>query len=560
MGNRRAVLLLTAATVFIALAFGTVGPAFAASQTLNAAPKTPILQWTDCGGGFQCATAQVPLDYRQPLGQTIFIALIRQSALDPSNRIGSLFINPGGPGGSGVDAVRAVAQFFPQELQARFDIVGFDPRGVGLSTPVQCFATAADQQTFLASLPAFPVTRTEETAFINAFAQFDAACAVRNRTMLAHMSTANADRDMDLLRQAVGDEKLTYLGVSYGTYLGATYANLFPDRVRAVVLDGAIEPVEWATGRGSEGRRLPFSTRLRSDDGAEKTLNQFLALCQQAGPTLCPFATVTEGTDAQGGDPRDKFDELMARLLEKPVVFSTPVGPFTVTYADAVSLTLGALYAPIIWPLLGVVLQELWLASGGGTGGGADVRSLQLQLALSPVAQPYNNSFDASAAIACADTDNPRSPSAWPRAARQADSRAPFFGSAWTWVSIPCAQWQVSDSGRYTGPWNRPTANPILVVGNFFDPATRYESAVSLTHLLASARLLTLDGWGHTATFKSACIDNATTRYLVDGTLPPVGTICKPDMTPFGLAPALQAARQHATILRPVIPGIPRRP
>jgi pimeloyl-ACP methyl ester carboxylesterase len=554
MVNRRA-LLLTTVTVFVALALGPASAAAAASLTLKAAPPTPILTWTDCGGGFQCATAQVPLDYDQPLGQTISIALIRQPALDPSHRIGSLFINPGGPGGSGVDVVRGFTQFFPQELQARFDIVGFDPRGVGLSTPVQCFASAADQQAFLSSIPQFPVTRAEETAYIKAFAQFDELCAARNRNMLAHMSTANADRDMDLLRQAVGDQRLTYLGVSYGTYLGATYVNLFPNRVRAVVLDGAIEPVEWATGRGSEAARLPFSTRLRSDAGALKTLNAFLALCEQAGPSLCAFAAISQGSDAQGGDLREKFHELMSRMLEQPVVLSTPVGPITITYADAVSFTLGALYEPGVWPLLGAALQELWLASGGGPSGGGGVQSLQRKLALRPGAQPYNNGFDAFAAIACADTDNPRSASAWPRAAHQADERSAYFGSPWTYASMPCAQWQVSDSGRYTGPWNRSTANPILVVGNLFDPATRYESAVSLSHLLANARLLTLDGWGHTAILKSTCIDDAMVRYLVDGQLPPIGTVCKPDMTPFGSPPSVGiAARQQVQIARPPLP------
>jgi hypothetical protein len=215
------------------------------------------------------------------------------------------------------------------------------------------------------------------------------------------------------------------------------------------------------------------------------------------------------------------------------------------------------LYEPAIWPLLGAALQEVWLGSGGGSGGGG-VLSLQRKLALPRGAQPYDSSFDAFAAISCADTDNPRSPSAWPRAARQADDRSPYFGSPWTYASMPCAQWQVSDSGRYTGPWNRPTANPILVVGNYFDPATRYESAVSLSHLLANARLLSLDGWGHTAIFKSACIDNAVVRYLVDGTLPPVGTVCKPNMTPFGLPPAAGiAARQPAQIVQPSLPRIP---
>ena len=217
------------------------------------------------------------------------------------------------------------------------------------STPVQCFPSFGDELRFFASLPPFPVTPQEDVAFIDAFAQFDAFCEARNADLLPHMSTANAARDMNLLRQAVGDERLTYLGFSYGTYLGATYVNLFRDRVRAVTLDGVIEPIEWATGRDNQADRLPFSTRLKRDDGAYETLQQFFALCAQAGSARCAFAAGS----AEGSQALDhKFDTLMQRLLQAPVVVPTPGGPVTVTYAIAVRLTLGALYGPSVLPQL----------------------------------------------------------------------------------------------------------------------------------------------------------------------------------------------------------------
>src|SRR5262249_1553688 len=214
----------------------------------------------------------VPLDYARPHERTISIALIKLPASDTANRIGSLFANPGGPGESGVDFIRHASTRLSAGIRASFDLIGFDPRGGAASTPVRWFDSVADQQAFFQDVPPFPVGPREERAFIETFEQFDELCKQRNSDLLPHMSTANAARDMDLLRQAVGDPKLSYLGFSYGTYLGTSYVNLFPDRVRAVVLDGAIEPVEWSTGRDDESETLPFSTRLQSDDGAFKTL------------------------------------------------------------------------------------------------------------------------------------------------------------------------------------------------------------------------------------------------------------------------------------------------
>ncbi|HKA09185.1 MAG TPA: alpha/beta hydrolase [Candidatus Dormibacteraeota bacterium] len=525
MVTRTRALVSAAALGLILTTAGQPVPAAAAQAAV------PLLTWADCGGGFQCSTALVPLDYQQPLGRSITLSVIRLPAGDPAHRIGSLFMNPGGPGGSGVAFLRAVGQFFPAELRARFDLVSFDPRGVASSTPVQCFPSFGDELRFFASLPPFPVTPQEDVAFIDAFAQFDAFCEARNADLLPHMSTANAARDMNLLRQAVGDERLTYLGFSYGTYLGATYVNLFPDRVRAVTLDGVIEPIEWATGRGNQADRLPFSTRLKSDDGAYETLQQFFALCAQAGSARCAFA---DGS-AEGSQALDhKFDTLTQRLLQAPVVVPTPGGPVTVTYAIAVRLTLGALYSPSVWPQLAAALQELWLASGGGAVGA--LRQTLAMAAAGTAAQPYPNGMDAFASIVCADSDNPHDPFAWPRAAAEADHRAPFFGAAWTFVSMPCANWAARDQDRYTGPWDRPTSRSVLLVGNFFDPATRYESALALSHELANARLLSLDGWGHTAYAKSACIEQNVDRYLLAGQLPAPRTVCRPDQLPFGLS------------------------
>jgi pimeloyl-ACP methyl ester carboxylesterase len=217
------------------IAIALVSPVQALAAT-SPADTVPALTWSDCGGGFQCATATVPLDYPRPQDGTISLALIRLPATDQVHRIGSLLTNPGGPGGSGVAFIRAVGTTFPAAIRARFDIIGFDPRGVGASTPVRCFDSVAAQQAFLSPIHGkfglFPVGAQEERAYRQAYRQFDQQCAQRNARLLPHVSTANVARDMDLLRQAVGDAKLSYFGLSYGTYLGATYANLFPNRFR----------------------------------------------------------------------------------------------------------------------------------------------------------------------------------------------------------------------------------------------------------------------------------------------------------------------------------------
>src|SRR5438270_1126092 len=328
-----------AITVF-ALVLGTVALRPGAAQVAEArgTPPVPVLSRTACGGGLQCTTARVPLDYDNPRRDSISLAVIRRPAGDPAHRVGSLVFNPGGPGTSGLEFVRKALAFVPPDLLARFDFVSFDPRGVGKSTAVHCFASLAEQQAFSSSVPPFPVGASEEQAFIDAYRDADRRCLTRNARLLPHVSTANVARDMDLLRQALGESSLTYLGASYGTYLGTTYANLFPDRVRAMALDGAVDPVAYATGRDDEAHRVPTFTRMMSHVGASETLAQFLQLCADAGPSRCPFAV---GTDRQATSGR--FDALMARLREHPVPVVTPQGTVQLTYARAVAVVAGTL-------------------------------------------------------------------------------------------------------------------------------------------------------------------------------------------------------------------------
>ena len=499
-------------------------------------PPVPKLAWHTCeyAPDAECATAKVPLDYDQPRGATIDLAVTRIRATDPKRRIGSLFINPGGPGGSGVDFVQSAgAYLYSDEVRARFDLVGFDPRGVAGSTPLTCFKT--QEQADAATAPfGFPVSAAEERAWVGYDHAYAKSCAKYAGPIINHMSTADVARDMDLLRQAVGDKKLTYAGYSYGTYIGSVYANMFPDKVRAIIIDGVIDPVSDATGRGHEWLYRPIDARLESEQGAYQTLQELLRLCKVGGPN-CSFSA---------GNPKARYDALAARLRKHPLKLSDGE---VVTYADMIGTTLSALYSAGEFPGLADYLQGLDTASA------SKVRAAKARLtrpAASSYKQAVSSSQDAYSqgaegfyGVWCSDSLNPRYPAAWSVAAHAADSKWPYFGRAWIWGSSICAQWPGHDADRYLGPFTKKSANPVLVIGNRYDPATRYEDAVSTSKILGNARLLTVSGWGHTSLFSSTCADNTASAYLLTGALPKAGTVCKPDEVPFAQPSTLRAAK-----------------
>jgi pimeloyl-ACP methyl ester carboxylesterase len=359
------------------------------------------------------------------------------------------------------------------------------------------------------------------------------------------MSTANVARDMDLLRRAVGDRKMTYVGYSYGTAIGSTYANMFPDKVRAVVIDGVIDPVSYTTGRGDQARTLPSDARLRSEQGAYDTLQGLLRLCDLGGPN-CAFS---------GGNPKRRYDRLARRLLAEPAQLPDDQGgtvPFT--YADLVNTTLGALYDPSSWPPFAEFLQELDTLTSPARAAEA-LRGLRHRLGLRARA-PYEQVLEGFAGVWCLDPINPDHSSAWASAARRADRRDPYFGRPWIWFGSICAPWQGKDSDRYLGPFNRRTANTVLVVGNRNDPATRYQDAVSTAGLLGRGRLLTVAGWGHTSLFLSSCADAYVSRYLLTGRVSPKGTVCDVDVVPFSQPASAAATAEvsaHAYLLPPTL-------
>ncbi len=441
---------LLPATASAALARGSSPAAAATVTTLG--PRIPDLDWTGCGSGFQCATAQVPLDYNSPRGATISLALIRLPASDPARRIGSLFLNPGGPGLSGVNLVATAGnQLFSPEVRARFDLVGFDPRGIGASTPLRCFDTGDQALAAQAPFP-FPVTVSEQRTWERSNRVIAQACARRGGPILGHMGTANVARDLDLLRQAVGDTKLTYYGASYGTYLGATYANLFPGNIRALILDGVVDPVAWATGRGNQARTEPLWNREQSAEGAYATLLQFFRLCYQGGSN-CPFSP---------GNPRLRYQALAERLRRQPVQLPDGHGGTTTfTYADLVATTLQALYSPqLYWQQLAVELQQLDTMTNPAAAATA-VRTLRTELKPGVSAQQaYFNEVEGQPGVVCSDTPNPGDTAAWARAAAIADRQSPYFGRLITWQSSICQPWRPATRTAIPGPSLRGPATP----------------------------------------------------------------------------------------------------
>jgi pimeloyl-ACP methyl ester carboxylesterase len=512
---------------------------------------TPHLPWYKCYGTAQCATVRLPLDYDEPDGETVEIALLKMKARKAATRIGSLFINPGGPGVSGTEMAALSPLFLSDTVLDRFDVVGFDPRGVGFSDNLKCFPTTARQTMVMNGLQAFfPYGTGQERGYTNSAQAVGRGCSRTGAKLAGAMSTAEAARDMDVLRRAVGDKKLTYLGFSYGSVLGQYYANMFPDRVRALAVDGVINPLSWVGNQATAGKLL--DDRLNSADGAYKALQRLLIRCDRAGEKRCAFAK---------GDPRKHFEAIARKLRAKPLVLATGSDPVRLTYADFIGITLTALYTPIagefVTEIAGMV--EMLLADPGAiTAAQRSAARSALRERLAHVRAPgrdfpYDNSFEAYAGVLCTDGMHPGDAARWPALTAAADRRAPYFGRAWGWSSVQCARdtWTVRDEDAYLGPFNRRTAAPVLIVGNYWDPATNYGQAVSAARLLPNSRLLTSDNWGHTAYGTSTCVTRAVDTYLLRGSVPAAGTKCHSPLQPFtgtgGIPLLLGASGQMAS-------------
>jgi len=438
------------------------------------------------------------------------LAVIRYLVRRPAQRIGSLFVNFGGPGVPGVAALRAAT---PAELDAlgrgRFDVVSWDPRGTGESTHVRCFANAGAQARFWGPDWSVPTTTSASRRYVAKTVAFVNRCVALSGPLLAHISTADTARDLDFLRRLVGDRGLTYLGVSYGTFLGQTYANMFPQRVRAMVLDGVVDPVAFTT-----------STEAQIANGvsdSDLVFGKFQRLCQLAGHVRCALA---------GREPvAERVTGLLARLRRGPIPAPSAAAPRRLSYGDLLIDLFTRLGSPGQWPEL---------AAGLGKAARGDGSALETDFQQERPA--YQSALVSAVALGCADKPPPRQgPRAWPTVIGHLTQISRIEGpvQGW-WLWAPCSSWPVVSADRYTGPWKARTLNPILVVGTRFDPQTPFANARRVARLLGNAELLTYNGYGHTSeNDPSACVEHAITRYLVRLVAPRPGTVCQADHQPF---------------------------
>lgn len=442
------------------------------------------LTWHD-DGGFETATLAVPLDYEDPTGPTVDLALIRRPARG-AQRIGALLVNPGGPGGSGVDEVRNDGTGLPDAILGAFDIVGFDPRGIGQSEPLDCPAPATI--TKLEGLDPSPDTKAAVDENLATWTSIADACERAESRLLPYVSTDTVARDMDRIREALGEERISYHGYSYGTYLGARYATLFPDRLRAAVLDGPVDPTL---------DRLAFNESQAR--GFEAALDQFLADCGH--DAACPFHG--------GSDPAKAFDALMDRIATTPIPTHgrVPLGP-----GEALSGVFSTLY----WRDRSPLASALAAAEAGD---GTDL--LQFADWYWNPDSPW--SISAYAAVGCLDRPGPADVGPWEALYRKLRTETPRVG-AWVGFELTCVNWPVhAPLPPPVVPDGQP---PIVVIGTTGDPATPYSGAAALAKALGSGIVVTHEGVGHTASPYDDCLSGIIDAYLIDLVAPAEGATC----------------------------------
>ncbi|WP_172119209.1 alpha/beta hydrolase [Actinomyces faecalis] len=472
------------------------------------------LQWYPCDegddveetedGSFSCAVASVPLDYAAPDGQAIQVALKKRPATKEA--VGTLFVNPGGPGGSGLTLVDSVDGHFSDDLIAAYDVVGFDPRGVGASTAVDCLTDAEldEDRAGQGQTPAAELSAEEaQRQVVSYTADYAAACEKRTRTpgLLDHIDTVSAARDLDVLRALVGDEVLTYLGYSYGTYLGATYAELFPSHVGRMVLDGAIDPTLNA-GEMTLGQAKGFENALRA----------FVEDCQAGNG--CPL---NGGVDNGVKQVRD----FLQRAATAPVPTSDPDRPLT--YSLAEDAMIGVLYQDESWSVLAEALNQAMLQNDGST----MLYIADLFASRNADGTYSGNGDEVIGAINCLDYPVVGDPASWQEEAAQLAEASPTFGADLAYSDLYCQTWGRS-SARERTPIHASGAAPVLVVGTTGDPATPYEWSQALVSQLDSAALVTWEGNGHTAYGRAgSCVTTAVDAYLLAGVMPEDELVCR---------------------------------
>jgi pimeloyl-ACP methyl ester carboxylesterase len=453
------------------------------------------VEWEPCGDN-QCGALTVPVDYRDAGGETIEVNLLKVPAADPDARIGSLVVNPGGPGAPGTTYAEGAESSFRAPITDRYDIVGFDPRGTGRSAPVDCLTD--DQMTEFLAIDPDPDDAGEEQLLVNELAEFYEGCAAKSAPLVAHVTTAETARDMDVLRAALGESTLTYFGASYGTKLGATYAELFPDKVGRLVLDGAVDV-------GLSSRDLT----LGQAGGFETALGAYVDNCVDETPSCFLGDSREVGLET--------ISDLLADIDEEPLPTN-----------DGRELTVGSAFYGVVTPLY---VRDYWYLLSQGLSSALEGDGTTLMLLADAYASRQDgayldNSTEAIYAINCLDDPFYVEPDQVEAEVPAFEEVSPTFGRVFAWSQVNCKGMQVESSEPALDIRGEGAA-PIVVVGTTRDPATPYEWAVGLAERLESGVLVSRDGDGHTGyNAGNECVDSAIEAYLTEGTVPADGLEC----------------------------------
>ena len=490
----RAVALLAAVSPAIAGAV-VATPAVGATAGLEKFYEQ-TLQWSPCDDQGECSTLLVPIDYASPSSGDFRIALSRAKA--SGTKVGSIIVNPGGPGAGGTSFAEYAQSSLGDSVTRAYDIIGFDPRGVGDSAPVTCLT--GKQTTAWLRADATPDTPAEISAYSSLAAGIGRGCLAFTPTRARNVGSVATVRDMDLLRAALGDKKLNFLGYSYGTYLGALYAQEFPGNVGRLALDGAVDP-NMDSMQISEGQSKAFQVAM----------TRFARSCARLAS--CPY---------RGGAAKvlQNINSLLARLDKAPMRTDKRE---KLTQSQALGALFWAMYSPDYWSNLRDALSE------ANRGNGSYLLTLADLSADRTGPNTYgSNQNSAFYAISCWDSPAPPDAAGLAAAARTWSTRAPVpeMARALAWGNAPCSTW-FGHSDLAPAPVSSTTEAPILVIGTTYDPATPYPWAVSLAKQLGTSRLLTYAGDGHTAFGNgNRCVDSAVTSYFASGALPAAGTRC----------------------------------
>jgi pimeloyl-ACP methyl ester carboxylesterase len=458
----------------------------------------PSLAWHRCDVRYRCTELQVPLDYADPGEGTLGLALAELPATG-GHVLGDLVINPGGPGASGVQFLENTT--LPAELRASFNLVSFDPRGIGQSDPVTCVGPATVRA--LVALDPDPVTGPQVASVVDATKAFVRDCAQRSaRPLLQHVGSLDTVRDLDRIRAALGQAKLNYLGFSYGTYLGELYAQAYPSHVRAMVLDGVVDP------------DLSYQATVAGQaEGFELNLKAFFAWCPHDKACARELPQGARAGYDKLFEYLDSGGHLVAQLRPKYG------GTQAVTAGVAESALVGTLYSDQTWSLLAQAISQ------GLAGDGGLLAALAYSFEGLQGNGQYANLLAASTAIECLDRPYPRQVKYYQTLAVSLVKLAPDFGAVAAWNNLACAFWPVPPEGQREVV-RAPLSPPLLLIGSTGDPATPYSWAQAMSRQLAHAVLLTRVGPGHTGYLYSACAQRWTDRYLDTLALPPPGTVC----------------------------------